>query len=400
MKKNNNAKMQKKEDFTPKNKKTKNIIWLFGILLLSWLLVSRIGGLIASIFSYSIFNSKYGVDFITEAFLAIIALIIIINKGNSYVFTQKKEKFKKALLFGFPILLFASVQLIISIFEIKNFNFRNFFNLILYSASIGVFEEFIFRGWIQNEFLENYGDSRKKVFISILLSSLLFGLIHLDNVLVGQDLIYTIFQILNATALGFLLGTIYFRTKNIWSVIFLHAFWDFSILLSNVGLIKDCTYQITTNAVLMYYIYSIFVTMLFWIISSLIIFRKSKINKLINSDYEITIEETEKEKKSLRVLYICFITIMILNFIPINENKIEGYAESKICYSFKKKNFENITTHYPYINKYFIEYNSYKFELFSNKDNEVAFKNLNTNNSIYFKKYSISDYILIDYHVI
>ena len=359
-------------------------------------MISRIGAFIAAIFGYSVLGSKYGLEFVVEAFLAILALIIMIHDGNSYVFTQKREKFKKSVLLGFPILLFACLHLVISITEIKNFNLSNFLNLILYTFSIGVFEEFIFRGWILNEFLENYGDSRKKVFISILLSSLIFGLIHFDNVLVVQELIYTIFQILNATAMGFLLGTIYFRTKNIWSVIFLHAFWDFSILLSEVGLIKDCTMQITTNAVLIYYIYGIIITMLLWFIFSLILFKGSKVNKLINPNYEITEEEKNKEKKSMRILYICFISIVIINFIPINEDKIDGYAESRICYSFEEKKLESITTHYPYSDKFFVEYNSYKFELFT-EDGEITFKNANTNDNIYFKDYFISDYELIDY---
>ena len=48
-----------------------------------------------------------------------------------------------------------------------------------------------------------------------------------------QTLFETIMQVLQTTSVGILLGAIYFRTKNIWSVVALHGFYDFAISKSH-----------------------------------------------------------------------------------------------------------------------------------------------------------------------
>lgn len=69
-----------------------------------------------------------------------------------------------------------------------------------------IFEEFFHRGVILNGLLKKY--SVKK---SILLSSLIFGVIHLN-----------LPQMLNAFLFGILLGYIYIKTKSLYSCIFAH----------------------------------------------------------------------------------------------------------------------------------------------------------------------------------
>ncbi len=393
---------QNKDDKIEKNnsncdsKKKKNIILLFIIVLISLCLVYTVGSFLAGILEFNILNSKYGAEIIVEAIMAIMGLIIVINNHNTYIFTQKKEKFRKAIILGLPIILFTLSIFITSISDIKHFSISNALNLLMYCTLIGFFEEFIFRGWILNEFLENYGDNRKQVITSIILSSIIFGIVHISNVSNSQDLLSTLTQIINATGVGILLSCIYFRTKNIWSIIFLHAFYDFFIMLPNAGLIRDCIEQITTNAVLIYNIYSTSLLFLIWLISALIIFRKSKTNMLIDKDYKITDDELKKDKQNFIILNVCLLSLFILILMPIDESKIKGLDEYKVCYHYEKKDLDFFTTSIPNYSKFKIEYDNYKIELSDeNAKSEIGLK-IN-DNIIYFEDMYIYDYQLIDY---
>lgn len=71
-----------------------------------------------------------------------------------------------------------------------------------------VFEEILFRGIVLRGLLQN-GTSP---IIAIILSSFLFGLAHLNP-----------WQFLGAGFLGAIFGYVYYRTKSLWLVMFLHA---------------------------------------------------------------------------------------------------------------------------------------------------------------------------------
>ena len=59
---------------------------------------------------------------------------------------------------------------------------------------------------------------------------------HLGNIFtMGQSVALTIAQILGAAATGVFFGVIYYKTKNIWTVVALHGLWDFSLFLGNVA---------------------------------------------------------------------------------------------------------------------------------------------------------------------
>ena len=106
-----------------------------------------------------------------------------------------------------------------------------------------------------------------------MLASSIFALMHAANFLY-QDVFQTIMQIINAFGLGILLGTIYYKTKNIWSVIFLHAAYDFAIFLGEVGYVKDCTYGTLTNSIALVTMIQIFLLGALWILGSIYVLKK------------------------------------------------------------------------------------------------------------------------------
>jgi len=80
--------------------------------------------------------------------------------------------------------------------------------LIIGGAFIGpVCEEIIFRGIILKEFLRRYTPTK-----AILLSALIFGLIHMVPI-----------QVFSAGIIGIVLGYVYYRTRSLWLVIIMHV---------------------------------------------------------------------------------------------------------------------------------------------------------------------------------
>lgn len=237
-------------------KNKKNIFIYFIEMLLVFIIIDSVITVLPGFISNNIAYYKYGTELLLEVIYAALVLIVMLLFKNSYVFTAKKQKFFKSITLGFPMLIIAAISFLGSLSSLDGFNFGNFINLLLLTIFIGIAEEFLCRGWLQNEFIERYGDTKKHIILSIVFSSLIFGLIHLSNILAGQDLFTTIIQVIQATSAGLLLGSIYYKTKNIWAVIFLHGIYDFCLMLGDLNLIKDCTFNTPTNGIVLYNAFS------------------------------------------------------------------------------------------------------------------------------------------------
>ncbi|MFB3895760.1 MAG: lysostaphin resistance A-like protein [bacterium] len=94
------------------------------------------------------------------------------------------------------------------------------------SVFIGFSEESLFRGIILHS-LKRYG-----AIISVLVSSFLFSLMHITNLMAGFPLNYIYIQLYVALSLGVLFGALRIRTGTIWIVIILHSLIDFIGLIS------------------------------------------------------------------------------------------------------------------------------------------------------------------------
>ena len=151
---------------------------------------------------------------------------------NSYVFTQPKEKFTSSLKYGWFYLSVGGFFALLFIGSALK-NVSGLINTALLCFLIGIYEEFLLRGWLLTEFLERYGSTKKGVWTSIVASGVIFGLIHFINIS-SMGFASTLTQVLSACATGIVFGLIYYKTKNIWTVVFLHGFWDFCIFLSEL----------------------------------------------------------------------------------------------------------------------------------------------------------------------
>ena len=234
--------------------KKKNIWFYFIKMLILFLflfLLQQIG--IVYLFDNFI-NLKYGTDVITEAIWAGLVLIVLLLFKNSYVFTQEREKYLDSFKYAKPELIFSGIFLLVSLVMLsqEHVSVSTVLNLLLYCFFIGVVEEFLCRGWLLNEFLERFSDTKKGVIKSIVLSSLVFGAIHFTNMIDGQGFAETFVQVINASVSGMFLALVYYKTKNIWTVVTMHAIWDFSLLLMDFHTVIDCVPGQTTTSIMIF----------------------------------------------------------------------------------------------------------------------------------------------------
>ena len=364
-------------------KKNKKSIFIYFLeMLIVFILIDGVITVLPSVISNNITYYKYGTELLLEVIYAALVLIVMILFKNSYVFTAKKQKFVKSITLGFPMLIIAAISLLGSLSSLDGFNFGNFINLLLLTIFIGIAEEFLCRGWLQNEFIERYGDTKKHIVLSLLFSSLIFGLIHFSNMLAGQDLFTTIVQVLQATSAGLLLGSIYYKTKNIWAVIFLHSIYDFCLMIGDLNLIKDCTFNTPTTGIVLYNTFSTLVLSAINIVGALLVLKRTNLK-----DGTKVIDKNDKRLVSM------LITLFVVLMLPF-QVFIDGYEDYQVCYEYNSKsvNYNDIETHYPYHNKYNINYTrdvyvgendkietKYSFEFFINNDGLLEIRNKNNN---------------------
>ena len=359
-------------------KSKRNIFIYFLEMLLVFLIIDFLMTFIAGGIASSSLFYKYGNDLIVEIFYALTILIVMLLFKNSYVFTEKKEKFWNGVILAVPMLVISIYNFAYSILGLGTFNLSSFINMLVFCTFVGIAEEFLCRGWLQNEFMERFSNNKKEVIISIILSSLIFGFMHIVNLSV-QTVFETIIQMINATALGFLLGSIYYKTKNIWTVIFLHAFYDFSIMLGQIDMVKDCTYTSPTLAVSLYESIGVLVISVLWVLGAIYVLNKCEFGRF-----------PKKHNNSILIIIMGFIFVILL--IPFNRF-IPKYDDYKVCYTYNEMSkFDSYTIHYPNKEEYEFSYikndfsdeellieKEYKFGVYKNIKDQIVIKNLNTN---------------------
>ncbi len=112
--------------------------------------------------------------------------------------------------------------------------YSNMILLILYVISIGFAEELSIRGFIQSWSIKFFGTTKKNVALSIIVSSLFFGILHLfkfDKGIYGE-----LSQVFFATFIGVMFGVILVITKRLYPIIIVHAIIDFVAKLDSAGI--------------------------------------------------------------------------------------------------------------------------------------------------------------------
>lgn len=126
--------------------------------------------------------------------------------------------------------------LLASIMQITHMAINKIISMFVIALMAGVIEELLFRGLLFNSLLSFFYHNKNRLLIAGLISSILFGCMHLIN-LTHQPLQSTVGQVIFAFTTGIILIYLRLLSNNIVWCMVLHFFIDFKpvILTSNTG---------------------------------------------------------------------------------------------------------------------------------------------------------------------
>lgn len=139
-------------------------------------------------------------------------------------FRRPVLKHPKAYLYFLPIL---GIEVLPFFFGFKEeLTFGLFGVYLLFSIVVGLTEELYFRGLILDLL------KPQKLGIIVLVSSLLFSLGHIANLLAGQDLFWTLIQVVFALVFAVVTALIALATQSFWIPALWHMVHNFSALIT------------------------------------------------------------------------------------------------------------------------------------------------------------------------
>lgn len=254
------------------------LVWfglVHGIQALEILLYNHIPAL-----NQAVTSSNYLALLLSEIFVVAIGVGAMCLFGYKKAFVEHKEGFFKGLVPGMYILVASVISAISSIAMNKSDTFQPVTQMIIFAltmACVGMGEEFMFRGFISNMIYDKYAKDRSGVWFSVIMTGLVFGLMHMSNALSGATFIGVLVQVVLAGVEGAFLTVIYYRTKNIWTVAFLHGIMDFSALLGTGLFVSESD---VVSVIGSYRPYN-FMGMLPWVGFLFLICRNSKIRQML-----------------------------------------------------------------------------------------------------------------------
>ncbi len=144
-------------------------------------------------------------------------------KGSSFNRLKVNAWFVEFSVFGLGALFF---QLFYGNYTDKNIGF--IFQIIIFTLMVGIGEEILMRGVVLNALKERHG-----LYVAIIISSLIFGLLHMTNVFAGRSLSKAFTQSVTAFLVGIVLAWVFIKTNNIIPNIIYHWLWNMVGFLEN-----------------------------------------------------------------------------------------------------------------------------------------------------------------------
>ena len=168
---------------------------------------------------------------LTRTLGAIVFFALLWSEGY-HVLNPLQRPFGRALLFCLPAFLVVTNNLpIVALLTGDAYMVHHApvygVAFALRCLAIGLFEEAAFRGVILLMFARRRHTTRRGLLVAILLSSAVFGLIHLVNLFVGASPGDVFRQIGYSFLIGAMCAVVLFETRNLWLCVLLHALFDF-----------------------------------------------------------------------------------------------------------------------------------------------------------------------------
>lgn len=156
--------------------------------------------------------------------LSIVAIVLGLGWMQQTHLTTRPDPHGMRIAVGFGLFLaffFLSLAAVVILEGEGDSRISTLIVIVALNLLVGLFEEVLFRGVVFHGLR-----ARHSLAFAIAVSSVLFGAFHAVNLFVGQDLAITVFQIVNAAAIGLFFCAIMLQANSLWPAIFLHALWN------------------------------------------------------------------------------------------------------------------------------------------------------------------------------
>lgn len=171
-------------------------------------------------------------------------ILAIIMFALTFLFMGKEKVILRTDGFGYAFRMFRTYFIFLAVmcaitvtvaFTTDNIPSNILYKLIdvlLLGLSVGIVEEFSFRGLVFGGIIQKTGNNKKGIIIAAVVSGLLFGVMHIisaaieGNISNIDSLILAILKTLQTGIFGVILAFIYIKTRNIYAVVALHCLDD------------------------------------------------------------------------------------------------------------------------------------------------------------------------------
>ena len=180
-----------------------------------------------------------------ELVLVIIAVAVAVIFKTVNKLKDPIKGFWKSILCGSWFLLFCLAGTVSSIltYTSEGPGLKSPLELVIFAIfvlAIGFAEEILHRGVITELLARKHADTVKGRLLTIFTGSFIFSIFHISNILLGQSVENTIYQMISVFCLAIFLNTIYVKYRNLYAVILIHAALDL-MTLSDCGMVKGAT---------------------------------------------------------------------------------------------------------------------------------------------------------------
>lgn len=177
-------------------------------------------------------------SFVVELISALISIGLIFLFKKAHVLKVTGRSLATGLICGLPIIIVYGLLLAVGLSDMPGKTIiptAELVCVIFRWILIGVAEEGLFRGVVQELFTDIFGaKTRKGVILSIVCTSVVFGLNHFQNLLAGVSLSGVLIQFATATAMGLMFGAIAYRSgRSIVPLMLIHTLIDASSFIKN-----------------------------------------------------------------------------------------------------------------------------------------------------------------------
>lgn len=188
------------------------------------------------------------IDSVFRIIFSIICIVLLcyILRFDSLSFSFTKNGFSKGMFACLPFFLLIFMKILKFFFVLElNIGYVSVIPAVVFQqVTTGLFEELWFRGLLMTAMLIKWSGTVKGRIITILISSVLFALAHIDSFISSGN----IWTLLGPLFLGIGFSAIYVYSKNLLSCMIIHAAYDIAQHLSS-GLISSAhnVYYLISN---------------------------------------------------------------------------------------------------------------------------------------------------------